>query len=133
MTADHQKDALFLMRQALTSLRAAGQTASLLHLGKAIEAAEKPASQADSDAIADPDIASIDQTILRAVGGAIAVIGTLLDRAGAVRISELAEAMSIFAVVTAERDEREGLYLGGWAALLDELAGSARADAPVEF
>ena len=134
MTADHQKHALFLMRQALALVKSAGQLESLFHLSRAIELTERSCPQPATDAAAtDSEIAAIDQTMLRAVGGAIAVIGTLLDRAGAVRISELAEAMSVFAVVTAERDEREGLYIGGWAALLDELAGDAKTDATVEY
>ena len=134
MTADHQKHAIFLMRQALAIVKSAGQAESLFRLSRAIELTERGFPQAVPHARAtDPETASIDRTILRAMGGAIAVIGTLLDRAGAVRISELAEAMGLFAVVTAERDEREGLYLGGWAAILDELASGTTATTPVEI
>jgi hypothetical protein len=63
-----------------------------------------------------------DKSLMRAMGGAFAVIGTLMDRAGIARIDEFADALAIYATVSAETDNDQGVILGYWASILQEVA-----------
>lgn len=110
------------MREAMRHLSSTDHAQALLHLERAIDTAERPPSS-DPDALdASEDEPPFDRSLARAIGGALAVIGTLLNKTGSVPIREFADALGVYSVVSAEHDRREGIYLGAWAAMLRELA-----------
>jgi hypothetical protein len=121
-----QERAIILMRAALVMLEQADHAQAMLHLHSAIDAAKRPPFIAtDGD---DPNtLWPMDRPLTRAIGGAFAILGTLLQRQEVCSVDELADVFKVFAVVTSERDDREGIYLACWANVLRELA-EARLD-----
>lgn len=63
-----------------------------------------------------------DGPIVRAMGGALSVFASLLERHGIADMSETANMLGMYAVVTSETDEAEGLILGCWAGMIGDLA-----------
>lgn len=122
VTASTRESAIQLMREAMSRLSPVNHAQALIHLERAIDTAERPPSLNSEPADGSDEELPGDQSLARAVGGALAVIGTLLNKSGTVPIGEFADALGYYAVVSAEHDSREGIYLGCWAAMLRELA-----------
>lgn len=59
------------------------------------------------------DVPQPDAALVRAMGGALSILATLLSRRGIVDMSEVA---------TSETDETEGWILGCWAGMLRDVA-----------
>ena len=122
------RDAVALMRAALRSLDAAriDLNGADAHLQLAIDKASGIASLDKGTNIEDEaaslDLLTVDKTLVRAMGGALALFATLLSRQGVVSSAEVGELLGIFAVVTGEDDRTEGLILGCWAAMIRDLA-----------
>ena len=60
--------------------------------------------------------------LVRAIGSALAVFATLMQRGGTVPLDEMARMLGIYSVVTSETSPQEGLLLGCWAAILRDAA-----------
>lgn len=121
-------EAVTLMRAALRSLDAArtNLNGADAHLQMAIDAASGVAPLGEGASIEDEaaslNLLTVDKTVVRAMGGALALFATLLSRQGLVTSAEVGELLGIFAVVTGEEDRTEGLILGCWAAMIRDLA-----------
>ena len=125
---DAIREAVALMRTAMRSLDAArtNLNGADAHLQMAIDAASGAAPLSKGAGIEDEaaslDLLTVDKTLVRAMGGALALFATILSRQGVVTAAEVGELLGIFAVVTGEEDRTEGLILGCWAAMIRDLA-----------
>lgn len=125
---DAIREAVALMRAAMRSLDAArtNLNGADAHLQMAIDAASGavPLGKGASidDEAASLDLLTVDKTVVRAMGGALALFATLLSRQGVVSSGEVGELLGIYAVVTSEEDKAEGMILGCWAAMIRDLA-----------
>ncbi|WP_257558083.1 hypothetical protein [Sphingobium sp. CFD-2] len=63
-----------------------------------------------------------DAALVRAMGGALSILTTLLARQGLLRVSDVSELFGVYAVATSEIDDAEGQILGCWAAMLRDVA-----------
>ncbi|WP_454888858.1 hypothetical protein [Sphingobium indicum] len=122
-TATPRARAIALMREAITFLEATNHAQAILHLEQAIASATRPPFF-DLHGLGGREAQerTYDPALGRAIGGALSVIGALLNKSGAVSIEEFAGALRSFAVVSGEDDYHEGTYLGCWAAMLREVA-----------
>lgn len=122
------REAVALMRAAMRSLDAArtNLNGADAHLQMAIDTASGVAPLGKGENIEDEaanlDLLTVDKTLVRAMGGALAMFATLLSRQGIVTSAEVGELLGIFAVVTGDEDRTEGLILGCWAAMIRDLA-----------
>lgn len=123
-----QERAIILMRAAMVMLEQADHAQAMLHLHSAIDAAKRPPF-ISTDGDEPDDLWPMDRPLTRAIGGALAIVGTLLQRQEICTVQELADVFKFYAVVSGERDDREGLYLACWANVLIEVA-NARLDEP---
>lgn len=118
-----------LMLDALTLLDDAGEFVAAAHLEQAIASLDDPASHSGAGERAMPElVVPKDPTMARALGGALAVIGTVLHRSGVVDIDELARLLGIFATVTGENDPASGTLIAGWGGMMLELSEDFRKD-----
>jgi len=121
-------EAVALMRAAMRLLDSArtNLNGADAHLQMAIDAVSGVAPLDEGASIEDEpaslDLLTVDKTLVRAMGGALALFATLLSRQGVVTAAEVGELLGIFAVVTGEEDRTEGLILGCWAAMIRDLA-----------
>ncbi|QWT16577.1 hypothetical protein [Sphingobium xenophagum] len=93
------------------------------HLKLALDMAEKAlAEDHEPEAMAETDILVMDPRAVRALGGAFAVIGTVLARSNIVPMRELADILAIYAATTSESDPPQGLLIACWAGILKEAA-----------
>ena len=121
-------EAVALMRAAMRLLDSArtNLNGADAHLQMAIDAVCGVAPLDEGASIEDEpaslDLLTVDKTLVRAMGGALALFATLLSRQGVVTAAEVGELLGIFAVVTGEEDRTEGLILGCWAAMIRDLA-----------
>jgi hypothetical protein len=67
--------------------------------------------------------------LVRAMGGALTVLATLMARAGIAPLEETADLFGIYAVLTDEIDPDEGLILGFWASMLRDAADGMHGEA----
>jgi hypothetical protein len=56
------------------------------------------------------------------MGGALALVATLIARGGAVSLDEFSRLMSIYAVATSETADDEGMVLAYWAGMVSDAA-----------
>lgn len=68
-------------------------------------------------------LSEMEQALVRATGGAILVIATLLQREGLLSVEELAGKLGIYGAISAETNKEEGLMIACWAGMLSEIAG----------
>lgn len=120
-----------LMREALSILDEAGESVAAAHLQAAIDTLAASGAGTRVGAAADvADRIVADPALVRALGGALAVFGTLMERKGIASLEEIANILGIYAVTTAESASREeGLILGCLAAILKDAGPLG--DAPV--
>lgn len=129
---DAIREAVVLMRAAMRSLDAARSNlnGADAHLQMAIDAASGVAplkrGARNADEAMSLDLLTVDKTLVRAMGGALALFATLLSRQGVVSSAEVGDLLGIFAFVTGEEDRTEGLILGCWAAMIRDLAARQR-------
>ncbi|WP_454887830.1 hypothetical protein [Sphingomonas oryzagri] len=72
-----------------------------------------------------------DSPLVRALGGALTLFATILARKERVPLTEVADHLAIYAVVTGEAATDEGMILGCWAGMMRDAAedeGRAAAD-----
>lgn len=115
------RSALQLLDTANTDLRGADS-----YLQMAIDTASRSvpldAGERIVDEAASLDLRKVDKALVRAIGGALSVFATLLSRQDIVSTGEVSELLGIYAVVTSEEDNAEGMILGCWAAMIRDLA-----------
>lgn len=77
-----------------------------------------------------------DPSIVRAMGGALAIIAALMERRGPTSVAEISDMLATYAAVTAETASDEGLIPAYWAATLRDASqaqdGKARRRKRVE-
>lgn len=111
--------AINLMAEALHLLDDVGLDVPAGHLKLALDMARKVSSE---DEEPEADILVMDPRAVRALGGAFAVIGTVLARSNIVPMRELADILAIYAATTSESDPPQGLLIACWAGILKEAA-----------
>ncbi|RYL98441.1 hypothetical protein EWH08_17450 [Sphingobium indicum] len=63
------------------------------------------------------------------MGGALALVGTLIARGGDVPMDEFSRLLGIYAAATSESDNDEGMVLAYWAGMVRDVA-EARPGSP---
>lgn len=111
-----------LMRVALSMLDEAGdETTAGAHLQMALDSlTAAPSSAPGGEAF--PGAGISDPTLVRSMGGALAVLAGLLEGKGIASVEEISNMLGIYAVVTGETSPDEGLILACWAGTLRDLA-----------
>lgn len=120
-TASHQARAAGLMRVALAILDEAGAATPAALLQQALDALTDGESVVPDSALLQQAAIAADPTMVRAVGGALAVICTLLGREKISSVEEISSILGVYAAKTAEQASAEGLILGYWAAMLRDV------------
>ncbi len=115
-----------LMLDALTLLDDAGEFVAAAHLEQAIAVLDDPAPAEGGERAMPELVAPKDPAMARALGGALAVIGTVLHRSNVVEIDELARLLGIFAIITGENDPASGTLMAGWGGMMLELSEDFR-------
>ena len=119
--------AVALMAEALDLLDRAGEDAAAIYLQQAHDIAARLTALRADDA-ADPDrraqerATSLDPALVKAIGGALAVVSALLEKSGVATTDDFAQALGIYATVSRGENEDEGLALAYWAATLRDVA-----------
>lgn len=117
--------ALALMAEALRLLDAdGGHATAASHLQLAYDLIRGGASPRPDDglATAGEDELAMDRTAVRALGGTLGVLASVLGRAGIIPMCELADILAIYATITSEDDRPQGLLIACWASMLREMA-----------
>lgn len=63
-----------------------------------------------------------DPVLVRAIGGAFAIVGTILARSDVVPLDELARLFGIFATVSADEDPGAGTIIAAWGGMMLDAA-----------
>jgi len=116
------------MEEALRVMGTKGTEAVQKPLREAIAKARSQCFLASDGFELDEDVLKrlpADATVVRAMGGALAVLSTLLQREGITTVEEIAKALGIYAVVSAETSPAKGLILGCWAGIVGDLLPGA--------
>ncbi len=117
-----QQRAAGLMRIALSMLDEAGEATAAAQVQAAIDSLGQVDPAEPDEGLLAKAAALSDPTLIRAMGGALSVLGVLMARRGEIRVDELANILGIYAVTTAESARNEGLILGYWAGMLRDVA-----------
>lgn len=128
--ASLRRRAIVLMREAIMMLDEAGEDRAASHLQGAIDAAERVSSMKPGDTLPDDSIDTADPSpqlaadprLIRAIGGALSVFATLIARQCGTSVDEIARLLGLFAVVTSETADEEGLIIACWGAILRDAA-----------
>lgn len=135
--ASLRRRAIALMREAIALLDEAREDKSATLLQAAIDTAERvpplePGEQLlDENAGPESTKSPADPALVRAIGGALAVLATSMARNGGDSVDELAQLLGIYAVASSETSPDEGLILGCWGAMLRDVA-EAQQSAPYD-
>lgn len=121
-TASHQAQAAGLMRAALAILDEAGEATPAALLQQALDALADGESGAPDSGLLQQAAIAADPTMVRAIGGALAVICTILGREKISSVEEISGILGVYAAKTAEQASAEGLILGYWAAMLRDVS-----------
>jgi hypothetical protein len=130
--ASLRRRAIVLMREAIVLLDEAREGVAAAHLQAALDAAERVSPMTSGDELDDTTDLSdrappaADPALVRAIGGALAVIATLIARRGDTSLEEIANLLGIYAVVTDETSAEEGQFIGCWGAMLRDFAEAQR-------
>ena len=123
--------AVALMAEALELLGSVSEhdTATAhLQLAHDLVKGVKPGLIDDALADAGPDELRMDPAAVRALGGTLTVLASVLGRAGVIPMRELADILAIYATITSESDRPQGLLIGCWASILREAADHCTKD-----
>lgn len=119
-----RQQAAGLMRVALPMLDEAGEATAAAHLQTALDIlAEANPAEPDDEVMRTAAVAA-HPAIVRAIGGALVVLSSLMERQGTVSAEEFSRILGTYAVVTDETARDEGLILGYWAGILRDFAQS---------
>ncbi len=117
-----QQRAAGLMRVALSLLDEAGDKVTAAHLQTALDLLAGVETVEPDDALLRQAAVAADPSIVRAIGGALAVLGGVLEGKGIASMEEISNLLGIYAVITGETTPDEGLILAFWAGTLREAA-----------
>ena len=117
-------NARVLMLQAQGELAEAGAIPAATYLEYAIACLDLAgATQTLDDGEPIPKlVAPRDPVLSRAMGGALAIIGTALARSNIVDLRELAHLFGIYATVSADDDPACGTIIAGWGGMMLDAA-----------
>ncbi len=108
----------------------AGEARAAVHLQAAIDATERKAPLKPGEELPDEDLAASefhsDPALVRAMGGALALIASVMARQGSISLHEIANLLGMYAGVTNETSANEGLILACWVAMLRDVAEAQR-------
>lgn len=124
--ASSQQRAAGLMRVARSILDDAGETVSAAHLQAALDALVGVKPVEPDEALLRQAAVAAEPSIVRAMGGALTVIATLMERRGDTTVEEISDVLGIYATITGETAGDEGLILAFWAATLRDAAQGER-------
>jgi len=118
-----QERAAVLMRVALSILDEGGNSQNAAaHLQAAIDCLAVPPFTTPDEEHSSAGAIAADAPLVRAMGGALAVIATLLKRQRIASVEELSGLLGIYSAITGETENEEGLILAYWAGLLRDVA-----------
>jgi hypothetical protein len=123
--SDGAKRALALMAEALRLLDAdGGHATAASHLQLAHDLIKGGATREPDtgSATACEDELAMDRTAVRALGGTLSVLASVLGRAGVIPMRELGDILAIYATITSESDRPQGLLIACWASMLRDAA-----------
>lgn len=126
--ASKRHRAIVLMREALALLDEAKEDLAGCHLQAAIDTAERIAPANAGHSSLDERLnrtdtpPPADPVLIRAMGGALALLGTVIGKGEATSLSELSRLLGIYAAATHETSPDEGLVLACWGAMLRDVA-----------
>lgn len=121
-----QQRAAGLMRVARSILDEGGEAVSAAHLQTALDALAGVEPVEPDERLLRQAAVAADPAIVRAIGGALAVISAVIERHGETSMEEVANILGIYAAVTGETASDEGLILAYWAATLRDAVQSRR-------
>ncbi|TAJ74161.1 MAG: hypothetical protein EPO45_17335 [Sphingobium sp.] len=132
--ASLRRRALLLMREAMTLLDQAGEDLAMARLQAVLDTVERispmrpPGEELPGDMAAGwPDCdRPVDPVLVRAIGGALSVIATVMARQGGTSLEEIARLLGIYAVVNHETATEEGMVIGCWGAMLLDVVEAHR-------
>lgn len=125
-----RSQAVTLMQQALALLAEAGERDATSHLHMAHDLVagnlqqspqEDKEESGESESSPDPDFTS-DLVLVKAVGGALAMLATFMSRRGVAPLDEIASALGVYAVISSESCGPEGAVIACWAQMLRDAA-----------
>jgi len=122
-----QQRAAGLIRVARSILDEAGETVSAAHLQAGLDALAGVEPAEPDEATLRQAAVAADPSIVRAMGGALTVIATLMERQGDTTVKEIGEILGLYANITDETASDEGLILAYWAGTLRDAAEGRRA------
>ncbi|MBB4087541.1 hypothetical protein [Sphingomonas carotinifaciens] len=109
------------IEEALLVLADAGVMPAATHLNAALACiGAVPDAQSGRDA--DCPTIGPDPILVRAIGGALAVVGTVLARDDLLPLAELGSLLGQFASVTEHHDPAVGLILANWSGMILDAA-----------
>jgi len=77
---------------------------------------------------AGPTPMILDTAVVRAMGGVLGLLATLLQRGGLTTVEEFGKMLDIYAVVTAENYVDEGLIVGCWGGIVGQISQQRHED-----
>lgn len=77
---------------------------------------------------AGPTPMILDTAVVRAMGGVLGLLATLLQRGGLTTVEEFGKMLDIYAVVTAENCIDEGLIVGCWGGIVGQVSQQRHED-----
>lgn len=101
----------------------AGLAAVNTHLDHALAALEEALESDRSDRESPSAAASTDPALVRAVGGVLAIIGTVLARSDVVPLGELARLFELYAAISTDDDPDVGTIVEAWSSMIANAAG----------
>lgn len=123
--SDGAERALTLIAEALRLLDAdGGHATAASHLQLAHDLIKGDASRQpdDSAVTAGEDELAMDRTAVRALGGTLSVLASVLGREGVIPMRELGDLLAIYATITSESDRPQGLLIACWASMIRDAA-----------
>lgn len=64
----------------------------------------------------------LNAALVRAMGGALGILATLLQRGGLTTVEDFGNMLGVYAVVSGENSADEGDILGCWAGIIDQVS-----------
>lgn len=101
----------------------AGVATVTTQLDHALAALEKALAIDRSDRKSPSAAASTDPALVRAIGGVLAIIGTVLARSDVVPLGELARLFELYAAISTDDDPDVGAIVVAWSGMIANAAG----------
>lgn len=128
MAADSKRaDARRYMDEARALLTDLGLVPAATYLDYAIASIDRAdeMDRSDDDPVMIPPH---DPVLVRAMGGAMTILGTVLARSDLVELDELGRLFGLFATVSARHDPAMGTIVAGWGGMI--LSAAQELDRP---